>query len=675
MAHRFALQILGLTCLLVLGSVAGRPLQAQDRGAPRFGPAVGDTLDASATPTGRLWSVYDPPFDRFEQRYEVEGDTARATHLRRSLLRLPECTASFVSSNGLALTAAGCVRRHLDAESPGTAIVAADRSGERAVPGLYVDRLVGTSDVTARVRAAQQDMSVQRAVATVQRQLREERGPQRRVEVVPTAGSAPYTAYTYRRYTDVRVAFLPESSVSAFGGIGGAMTYPRPVFDAALLRVYTASGRPLTVEHALDPATEGVRSGSAVFAAGYTDATHRAKSAEQLAAHGALTLANRRALLKTWTGAVRASVDTAAAASPRHAALWDADRIRKATDAQLQALRDEYVTTWLKRRDRRLRRSAEQPPQRPVGGLLDSLAALQEQKRALASAYRAFGTFGAASYTSTTFRRMMAQARGTPSDSLALPDRPASLETALLAARLDRIRESLAADTTAVRRLLGGESPSERAASIVAASRRSSDSGPAAEVAAVIGPEIRQFYEDWQPLRRSERRLTRRLAGARQAAASPSGAQALDGVPRLTDGRVLGYPYNGTTAAPLTTIYGLFGHSRAFGNAGNWRLPERWHESAPDLDRSVPLTFAASTDPVAAPSGAPLVNSSLELVGVAVDTNIQGAAAPYVFLPERMRTVALDLRALREGLTTVYDAEALVDELFGGPSSASRSQP
>ena len=65
------------------------------------------------------------------------------------------------------------------------------------------------------------------------------------------------------------------------------------------------------------------------------------------------------------------------------------------------------------------------------------------------------------------------------------------------------------------------------------------------------------------------------------------------------------------------------------------------------------------------------MNQYLEIVGVTVGTNIQGAAGTYLFLPERMRTVGVDLRGLRHAIMNVYGAEELADELAGGTSTPS----
>ena len=49
---------------------------------------------------------------------------------------------------------------------------------------------------------------------------------------------ARYGLYRYKRYKDVRLVFVPESDIAAFGGETDNFTYPRYGFDIALFRVY-----------------------------------------------------------------------------------------------------------------------------------------------------------------------------------------------------------------------------------------------------------------------------------------------------------------------------------------------------------------------------------------------------------------------------------------------------
>jgi hypothetical protein len=674
------LLLVGFACLMAAG--AERSAQAQDRGAPRFGPAVpGDTIEAEASDAGRRWSLVAPPVDRFEERYGMAVDSAWAAHLRRNVLRLPNCTASLVSANGLALTSARCVRRHLEAAAE-DAVVAEQPGEERPVPGLHADRLVRARDVTAAVQAAGQDSTGAAAVRSVQRRLQSDAGPNRHVEVA-VDGPEAYTAYTFRRYEDVRLVFLPERALSDFGGIDAAMTYPRQALDVALLRVYTAEGRPQSSDRVFELSGQGVRPGDPVVSVGPAVATHRAESAEQAAVRRDLVLPERRDRLETWTRTMRAHLDTADTSPQQRAALRDAERALKQTRARLEALRNEYVQTRLERRDAQFRHALRRAPglQDRFGGLLDSLAVLQAAKRERAAAYRAFGAGQGRDYQSSVYRWMLRGAASGEASPHSLAAVSPSVETALLADRLAAVERYLRPDTGAVRRLLAGQSPTERAAALVEqfVSASSGASGqntgpegdPAAEVAAVVRPRAQTVHEEWRRLVQAERRLTDRLAEARAAVRSVSVMPSGD-VPRLTDGRVRGYPYNGTTAPPFTTFFGLYEQNRAFGAAAPWALPGRWQSSETGLDRSVPLNFVASVDGTVSNSGAPLLTQSLEVVGVAVGPNIQGVAGTDLFLPERMRTVAVDVRGLREALTAVYEADPLVEELFGGASASAR---
>ena len=688
----------GCICLLVLGLLAGPLLagpraQAQDRGAPRFGPPVpGDTAGTDTEGAGRLWSLAAPPLDRFSARYDVAPDSAWTAHLRQGLLRLPGCTAALVSAEGLALTTADCVRRHLDGRPEGP-VVAEQPSDERRLPGLHADRLLGVTDVTATVRAARNDTTTVDAVRRVEQRLQAEAGANRHVTVGGTAGGPPYTAYTYRRHTDVRLAFLPERAVSAFGGVGAAMTYPRHALNVAVLRVYTDEGTPVSPRHVFEPAAQGVRPGAPVFAAGRAPRTHRAESAEQLSVRRDVELPARRDRLQVRVRALRAHLDTTTASPEEHAALRDAAHALKRTRARLQALQNDYVQSRLQRRDDRLRRALRRDPalQRRYGGLLDSVAALQDTRRQRASAYRAFGEV---EHGSATYRRLLA---ARPADADLSPAsapadgasrRPSAVEKALLTHRLGALRQHLRPDTAAVRRVFQGRTPAQLATALINTSALARPSaattGPAApavppaDPAAPLVPIVREqaaaFRDDWRALSRADSVLTRRLARARRAARAsptqsggtqPGGRAAL----RLTDGRVEGYPYNGTVAPPFATFFGLYEQSHAFGGDAPWALPERWHDAANRLDRSTPLTLAVSTDGAVSNDGAPLLTPSLKLVGVATGPNIQGVAGTYLFLPERMRTVGVAVRGLRQALATVYKADGLADELFGRSSA------
>jgi len=140
--------------------------------------------------------------------------------------------------------------------------------------------------------------------------------------------------------------------------------------------------------------------------------------------------------------------------------------------------------------------------------------------------------------------------------------------------------------------------------------------------------------------------------------------------PRIADGIVQGYEYNGTLAPPFTTFYGLydryFGHGEGVGIGEEWNLPERWKTPPQGLDLSTPLNFISTADSYGGNSGSPAVTPDLELVGLNFDRNINGLSRDFIYLPEQGRNVMVDVRAIRAALDVVYDADRVVAEIVAG---------
>jgi len=136
--------------------------------------------------------------------------------------------------------------------------------------------------------------------------------------------------------------------------------------------------------------------------------------------------------------------------------------------------------------------------------------------------------------------------------------------------------------------------------------------------------------------------------------------------PRITDGVVTPYEYNGTLAPTHTTFYGVY--DRYYGHLGNpdWALPPRWVPAPDGLDLSTALNFISTADTYGGNSGSPAVTRDLALVGLNFDRNIEGLSRDFIYLPERGRNIMVDVRAIREALDEVYDADRIVLEITTG---------
>jgi hypothetical protein len=109
---------------------------------------------------GTMWTFDAPPLDSWKKTYGFSPDQAWLDNARLASVRLPNCSASFVSSKGLILTNHHCVSDCEDTVSPKdtnlveTGYAAASVRDEKKCPGLYVDQLESIENVTQRVNAA-----------------------------------------------------------------------------------------------------------------------------------------------------------------------------------------------------------------------------------------------------------------------------------------------------------------------------------------------------------------------------------------------------------------------------------------------------------------------------------------------------------------------------------------
>ncbi|MEO0560406.1 MAG: S46 family peptidase, partial [Bacteroidota bacterium] len=346
---------------------------------------------------------------------------------------------------------------------------------------------------------------------------------------------------------------------------------------------------------------------------------------------------------------------------------------RKAFNGRLRGLNDAYVVARRAAAERAFRDASP-----TAATLIDEQAEIQAEKRELAPAYRLFPTlFGR--YSSSLMQRAFALARGDASALADIDEQPEILERAFLIAQVAAVRDYYRQLGESLPAGIDGPTPEAAADHLLATSVAANasvepseaDGDEAVELVRALLPAAQAWQSAASGLQAREADVSRRLGRERFAtygnAVPPDATFSL----RFTDGIVMGYPYNGTQAPPMTTLYGLYDHYYSYCASGasdpcEWTLPARWLDAADQLDMSTPVNFTSTSDTIGGNSGSPTINRDGELVGLNFDRTIEGLVRDYIYDPTRGRNVMVDTRLVVEALSSVYGLDGLVREIRDG---------
>jgi hypothetical protein len=644
---------------------------------------------------GTMWTFDAPPLAYWDETYGFRPDQAWLDHVRLSSVRLPGCSSSFVSPNGLVMTNHHCSRGCLTANSTPdsnymeTGFVAASMADEKPCPGTTVDQLQSIEDVTARIRQAVtatddagQVEQRNAAIRQIQRECGQETGLN--CQVVTFYQGGMYSLYRYKRFSDVRLVMAPEGQAAFFGGDPDNFTYPRYDLDLTLLRVYE-DGQPRPTDHYLEWSENGAEEGELVLITGNPGSTGRLLTVAQMEYLRDVQYPAQLAGYARQLEIVRHLASRSEADRRRFQnQIFGIENSQKAVGGYLAGLLDP-VRMGKKRafeQDFRGRIEADPELRARYGNAWDAIAQAQQELASFAVQRRWYGFGG-----STLLGYAGALVQGNLSDrdrNQILRDRQFDLESEMLglAAQLEAAQAELPHDDPFVRMVLGGEEPMAVADALINGTqltnlslRQSLVEGGEGAVAASddplvvlarqIAPMAAELAERAAPLQATISVNAELVGQAIFAAYGKSLPPDATFTLRITDGVVKRYPMNGTYAPYKTTLYGLYARAAEFNDEFPWTLAPRWVERRDRLDLSTPINFVSTSDIIGGNSGSPVINRNAEVVGLVFDGNIQFLPNRFVFDDEVGRTVSVHSEGILEGLRKIYDADWIADELEG----------
>jgi len=672
---------------------------------PEFEPVPSNILD-----NGRMWTFEYAPVDYFSETYDFEPDNAWFEYARMSAVRIPGCSGSFVSDMGLVMTNHHCARSQITQigqEGENTlddGFYASTLSDERIIDNYYVDQLVEIRDVTDRileeVDAVPVDMQPevrQEAISRVQSEISEEVADlgDRQVQVVSLFNGGRYSAYIFRRFTDIRMVMAPELQIGYFGGDTDNFTYPRYNLDMTFLRVYV-DDEPYEPEFYFPFAETGVEEGDGVFMIGNPGRTTRLNTVAQLAYSGTYDLPFRHSLFTRIIEGLEAYFEydsSTPQAQQLRNTIFGLKNSQKLLGGQILAHNDEYLMGRRVDNEQNFIDALNESPELrdTYIPIITRIAEIQEEKAVLAPYnYLTLGltpnSFASAALLQRAYvYAMMDRIEDDEERKSALlnqiqsiRDKPTFLEKQLIITHLNYLSDALGADHPYLMEITDGQPYEEVADQLIANSGfataaetqelledpESAVADPAVSYFKTFGEPLFENIERSRELSQEESELQTRLGRGWFAVYGTTIPPDATFSPRIQDGVAKGYEYNGTVAPTYTTFYGMYDRHYSHTGEPEWDLPERWATPSSTLDLSTPVNFVSTNDIIGGNSGSPVVNIDLEVVGLAFDGNVESMGSSTFILDDRSaRAVAVDVRGMLESLRHVYGATRLVEEL------------
>jgi hypothetical protein len=663
-----------------------------------------------------MWTFDNFPIARANATLGTNIDQAWLDRVRLSSVKFGGCSAGLVSAEGLVMTNNHCVATcvaNLSTQAVNyaeTGFAPRSREEELKCPGGTAEILTEITDITERMQAAGAGLEGQaftRARDAEAGRIEQEAcgdATDKRCQVVSLYRGGQFKLYTYKKYSDVRLAWAPEDRAATFGGDLDNFSFPRFSIDAAFIRLYENGAPVATPTHFKWNADKPVE-GTPVFVSGSPGSTQRLLTQDQLFTIRDVVLPMDQLLASELRGRLirfsQESEENAFIAMDPIVGLENTykrglGRMRALVDQQFMAKRAEAEADF----QSRIRGATATPAEpwatlsavQPIARELYPSMALLEGGTGLGTTPVAGGSQlfnwartlvrGAQEREKPSAERLpeFADSRLTAVQSGLFAERPVypALDQVRMEWWLSKTREWLTVDDPRMAVLLGDESPEVRSARLVQgttlgdpAVRRALWEGGLAAIQASDDPMIqylltlqeptRAIRADWEArVDAPTARASEQLAALRFQAYGDSVYPDATGTLRLTYGQIEGTDVPGQRFGAFTTFSGLW--DRATGSAP-FDVAPKLLAARERIDGDTVLNMAVSSDTIGGSSGSPVVNAAGEILGANFDSTVLTQRNAYGYDRNVNRSVIVTTGAVTTALRDVYGMERLVEEL------------
>ncbi|HEY8205710.1 MAG TPA: S46 family peptidase [Pyrinomonadaceae bacterium] len=674
------------------------------------------TFQFTALADEGMWPFNNVPRAEIKRKYGFEITDDWLHKVQMAAVRFNNGgSGSFVSPTGLVLTNYHIVEDFVsELSTPAKdyakeGFVARTRTEEMKIPSLELNVLMSIEDVTSRVNAAVKPgasdadaFAARRAeISGIEAESTQATGL--RSDVITLYQGGQYNLYRYKKYTDIRLVFVPEFQAAFFGGDPDNFNFPRFNIDMALVRVYENDTAVQPASY-LKWSTAGAKEGDLAFVIGNPGSTSRLNTVAHLEELRDTSipiilrlLERRETMLKKYMAMGEEQTRRA------QNELNSIQNSLKVYRGQLAGLKDPKLLTLKRVDETRLRKAIAADPekQKKYGDAWDAIAKAHRDYASYAKQRRIFDQaagFNTALFNVARTLVRLAEENQKP-NAERLPEytdaRRPSLELGLyspapvfndfeklkLADSLGFMVELLGANDPLVKQVLNGKTPEARAAELIAGTKLKdvefrkqlagggikaieSATDPMIALARLIDPKARELRKRFESEvtgveRANYAKIARAKFDTEGTKLYPDATFTL----RLSYGTVKGYSEKRKRVTPFTTLGGLYDRAANFKYQFPYNLPLRWMEKKSTIDLTTPFNFVSDDDIIGGNSGSPTINKNGELIGLIFDGNIQSLVGNFYFDDSVNRAISVDVRAMREVLRKVFGATELADEL------------